>query len=832
MLEYERFRNPPEGYRPMPFWFWNDRIEEDEITRQMTRMKEQQVEAFFIHARHGLQTPYLSEEWFARIGHVLREAQRLEMGVWLYDENNFPSGYAGGRVLAENPAFCGKNLRMRVVEAGEPLTLPEGSRLEAVFVLDEAGRFVRRDAPSLSQRRWLFTVTDTHWKTAFSEELYIDVLNPAATQVFLRVTHEEYRRRFGSLFGTVIRGFFSDEAGFYNNLQLDPWSDPGDNDTLVWSAGVPAYFREKNGYDLLDQLPFLFIWDPARSPRVRRDFHDTVCSLYRESFLLPQRAYCERYGMAFVGHLHCEDYLHLQIATQGDFTRALAAFSYAGCDRIEYSGEKLTEKLVSSVANQYGQERVLSESFAQGGWGFTYADLRRWTDYQLVRGVNLVVPHAFYYSVRGERKLDCPPSYFLQSPGYPWYHLYAGYAGRLSAVLSGGRPLCHLAVYYPTAAGQVLYDPADREAVRRLDRDVQDIALGLQEALYDYQFINDEALDGLQPQETGFCCGRCVFRALLIPAAPYLPMQAMEAIARLAERGIPVVFLKERPRCMDPAQQVLFEERLAAVLALPNATYVDDYRLYRQYTYRFDPGCLRAAEGFEEAVQPLVRTEGRISGVSCMAREYENGRVYFLVNEQDGERTLRGRFRESGAPVIWEALTGERHACPYRLVRDGVELALVLPPYGSMLVVFGDDVPSAAPEKRLERRVYLDGDWTLRIDGQVLTGELCGWEEPLPTHSGEGVYEYTVELGEEADAGTAVLSLAEVNSLCEAEINGQSAGVLLWRPYRLETGLFHAGTNHIRLKAVNTLANAYEGRPLPSGIHGPAVLDLLREESK
>lgn len=270
---------------------------------------------------------------------------------------------------------------------------------------------------------------------------------------------------------------------------------------------------------------------------MRRDFHDTVCSLYRESFLLPQRAYCERYGMAFVGHLHCEDYLHLQIATQGDFTRALAAFSYAGCDRIEYSGEKLTEKLVSSVANQYGQERVLSESFAQGGWGFTYADLRRWTDYQLVRGVNLVVPHAFYYSVRGERKLDCPPSYFLQSPGYPWYHLYAGYAGRLSAVLSGGRPLCHLAVYYPTAAGQVLYDPADREAVRRLDRDVQDIALGLQEALYDYQFINDEALDGLQPQETGFCCGRCVFRALLIPAAPYLPMQAMEAIARLAERG-------------------------------------------------------------------------------------------------------------------------------------------------------------------------------------------------------------------------------------------------------------------------------------------------------
>ena len=138
----------------MPFWFWNDRIEEDEITRQMTRMKEQQVEAFFIHARHGLQTPYLSEEWFARIGHVLREAQRLEMGVWLYDENNFPSGYAGGRVLAENPAFCGKNLRMRVVEAGEPLTLPEGSRLEAVFVLDEVwvvtegcGRALSEPAP-------------------------------------------------------------------------------------------------------------------------------------------------------------------------------------------------------------------------------------------------------------------------------------------------------------------------------------------------------------------------------------------------------------------------------------------------------------------------------------------------------------------------------------------------------------------------------------------------------------------------------------------------------------------------------------------------------------
>lgn len=55
-----------------------------------------------------------------------------------------------------------------------------------------------------------------------------------------------------------------------------------------------------------------------------------------------------------------------------------------------------------------------------------------------------------------------------------------------------------------------------------------------------------------------------------------------------------MIFLKERPRCMEPAQQALFEERLAAVLALPNAAYVDDYRLYRSYTYRFDPGCLHA----------------------------------------------------------------------------------------------------------------------------------------------------------------------------------------------------------------------------------------------
>ena len=478
MKTYEKFNTPNAEYSTVPFWFWNHKLDKTEITRQLELMVREHVYECVIHARYGLITPYLSEEWFDCIAHTLHEGKRLGMRFWLYDENNWPSGYAGGRVLEANPDFSGKHIKMLETSAGEEPDLDRVVRIAAVFEQRADGNWVRNDKAVKELPRRTFVMYNTRWKVAYGNDYYVDLLNPEATKTFISVTHEEYLRRFGEDMGTTVRGFFSDEAGFYNGLQL-PWSDREDDGTLVWTTRFPDYFKNRCGYDICDMLPALFVWDDECSPKVRRDFQNTACALYRESFLRPQREFCEAHSMKLIGHLHYEDFLHLHVATQGDFIKALSEFSYAGLDRIEYWPGAVSERLTASVARQYDKPRVLSETFARSGWDCTMQEMRRWTDFQLVRGVNLFVIHAFFYNIEDFRRNDAPPSFFFQSPAYPFFHIYSDYVMRMCRLLTEGTPINSLGVYFPTAAGQVLFDVWDRETVRSLDRDVQEVVRAL-----------------------------------------------------------------------------------------------------------------------------------------------------------------------------------------------------------------------------------------------------------------------------------------------------------------------------------------------------------------
>ena len=83
-----------------PFWSWNDKLCADELTNQMDDMKNNGIDGFFMHARAGLQTEYMSEDWFKMIEACLNRADETDMGAWVYDENGWPSGFADGKVPA------------------------------------------------------------------------------------------------------------------------------------------------------------------------------------------------------------------------------------------------------------------------------------------------------------------------------------------------------------------------------------------------------------------------------------------------------------------------------------------------------------------------------------------------------------------------------------------------------------------------------------------------------------------------------------------------------------------------------------------------------------
>ena len=113
----QHFAQPPREYASAPLWVWNDLLTEEQITSTLEDLAGQHVKQAFVHPRPGLMTPYLSDDWFRLWKRALKEAERLDMNIWIYDENSYPSGFAGGLVPEAMPESRGKGLALREVPA-------------------------------------------------------------------------------------------------------------------------------------------------------------------------------------------------------------------------------------------------------------------------------------------------------------------------------------------------------------------------------------------------------------------------------------------------------------------------------------------------------------------------------------------------------------------------------------------------------------------------------------------------------------------------------------------------------------------------------------------
>ncbi|MBK6282972.1 MAG: hypothetical protein IPF54_10205 [Draconibacterium sp.] len=112
------FADPPSEYRSAPLWDWNEQISEEGIDFQMKEFKKAGIGGVFVHPRPGLLTEYLSEDWFHLFDYTVQKGKELGMNVWIYDENSYPSGFAGGHVPAEMPDSYkhGTGLSMEIQE--------------------------------------------------------------------------------------------------------------------------------------------------------------------------------------------------------------------------------------------------------------------------------------------------------------------------------------------------------------------------------------------------------------------------------------------------------------------------------------------------------------------------------------------------------------------------------------------------------------------------------------------------------------------------------------------------------------------------------------------
>ncbi|WOO40094.1 hypothetical protein [Rubellicoccus peritrichatus] len=458
------FISPDKRLSLTPFWFWNDKLELPRLLKQLAEFQERGIQGFVIHPRIGLTRDF---EWMSRpllecMRSVIEEAKRRDMHVILYDEAMYPSGSSGGQVVAENTDFACRGMVMQYkppsasghnlvyewkTQSGQMAYVvdrPIESAIRGVHFQDGFGDVVVEGASWMERR-----APEDHPPAT-------DLLNPEAVACFIRLVYQRYFDEFGEFFENTIPAIFTDEP--YVMGRFSPF------DARPGTIGVLEHVNSYLGYDFIPHLPKLWLDDEHDAKRYRADYHRAIYHRLEETYYQPLSQWCEAHSIALTGHPeHADNIGHLRY------------FQWPGQDVILgdiLPGEKAVTgvpstqaKCAASAAIHQSRPRNANEFMGAYGESISLSLYRFVANWLLVRGCNLLLPHAFFYSIRGARVDDCPPQL---GPHARWWNdaelvEFHQVCHRLCWVNFESEPLCSVAILgrsdqLPERSARLLYE--------------------------------------------------------------------------------------------------------------------------------------------------------------------------------------------------------------------------------------------------------------------------------------------------------------------------------------------------------------------------------------
>jgi len=681
-LADDLFRDPPCDYRGAPFWAWNETLDADRLRRQIRQMKRMGLGGFHMHSRTGLGTPYLDDDFMACVRACVDEARDQDMLAWLYDEDRWPSGAAGGLVTCDH-RYRIRSLRItpRELEVGDDLGrrapaevryVPGSRDLVATYAVRiEDGLLVARrriaDPAEAGEgeavwRAYREVAGDATW---FNNQAYLDTLNAEAVARFREETHERYRAVVGGEFGSLVPAIFTDEPQVRRVELLDHGDRVGDV-VLPWTDDLPESYREAHGDDLLNELPDL-IWEPAdgRLPPVRWRFRDHVAERFATAFADVLGAWCGEHGIALTGHMMDEPTLESQSHSIMEAMRHYRGFQLPGIDMLCDAQEFTTAKQAQSAARQFGRPGVLSELYGVTNWDFPFEGHKRQGDWQAVLGVTARVHHLSWVSMAGNAKRDYPASIGYQSPWWREYPLIEDHFARLNTLLTRGRPLVRLAVIHPIESFWLCRGPTGqcRDELQAQEGRFRDLADWLLHGLLDFDYVAESLLPSQQedlPDSDSFAVGAMRYDAVVVPALRTIRATTLDRLEAFADAGGRVLFAGRVPDHVDaiPGDRA---ERLAGRcerLPFERPALLASLEDLREIDVR-DGGGGRPDDCL---AQIRVDSERRHAVLCCTRRERRIATRPWSPGDSDYEIRFPGRWRVLGN----DTLTGERRAQPCR----------------------------------------------------------------------------------------------------------------------------------------------------------------------
>ena len=414
-------------------------------------------------------------------------AKSLGLSVWIYDEQYYPSGGAGGLTLINHPeleavalACVTKDVFVDETVGAIRVPSPNGySELkyamaapikngkaehnERIIISDQkdlAGGLCF-DAPIGEWRVWCFFLKPLYELTPFCQgtrasRRYINIFNKKAVERFYKITFEDgYNAYASGKLSRVVDAVFTDEpySPYYTKYYKDESSprtsmpscsiyDPPNSDIAIypyipWEMSLPDRYEERYGHGIDEVLPDIFE-DTEATKMARVSFYSLLSDMSKEAF--PEQI-SEKLGkedVLFSGHYYGEECFDRQPIYYGDILEHLGAMGIPGCDSLWSDMDRLKYstacKIASSAAHLASRKKVMIEAsnMVDIDQNITLQKAKAAISTMFVHGVNVITS---YY---GENLL---PENEMRE--------FTDHISALSKAFDGGKYKVNTLLYYP-----------------------------------------------------------------------------------------------------------------------------------------------------------------------------------------------------------------------------------------------------------------------------------------------------------------------------------------------------------------------------------------------
>jgi hypothetical protein len=693
-------KNPEVKYRPIPFWSWNDKLENEELCHQISMMNDAGIGGYFMHARGGLSTEYMGDDWFEAVDTCLEQGETVGMNSWAYDENGWPSGFGDGKVNGLGVKYQQKYLRCE--------TLKECDFKQTEFTISTS------QADNGDILHFYYDVNP----------FYVDTLDLKVTEKFIEEIYQVYYDKLCAEGRSPkeLTGFFTDEPQISRN-------------GMPWSFILADEYEKAYGENLLDVLPHLF-FENGDFRRTRYQIWKLITKLFMNNFMKPIHDWCEKRGWKITGHHVLEESYWSQLTSNGAIMPQYQYYSIPGMDWLGRHIKPVTTPVqLASACAQLGKKQILSETFALCGWNVKLEELKWMFQWQMVHGINLLCPHLESYSLKGIRKRDYPASLFRHQPWWKDYRGFNDYVSRIGVLLAEGEINVDTLVLHGQSSAWLEYTANEpkNDNIDKYFESFHSISNLLDSAHVNYHY-GDETMIDMHGSVSGsnFIIGKQKYSTVIIPQINNISPKVFELLKQFTANGGKVLIVNNsiENTCYVGGELISELSELTDSFICFD-TEVEMITAINEYT-----DCLSVVKS-GTAIGEVKQFKNQLHEINYTRRFFndfdgEEASIYYFVNNDLHKAYNAEIYLPEQVVERFDPSTGETNPIEYTLCDGGLKVTHDFVGAGDLVLVGRKTViqKTVSDNKKLSENnaIDLNGEYICELKTEnILTLDYCSF---------------------------------------------------------------------------------------------------------